>query len=44
MTAIIYGFIMAIWVVLNLVYFRLGKIKIELEELNKREFETVHKN
>lgn len=41
MTAIIQGFIIAIWVVLNLIYFRLGDIREELRELNgKREEET----
>lgn len=38
MTAIIEGFIIAIWVVLNLIYFRLGDIREELRELKgKRE-------
>ena len=34
MTEIIYGFIIAIWVTLNLIYFRLGFILDELEKKN----------
>lgn len=41
MTSIIYGFIIAIWIVLNFIFFRLGLILKELEELNSKQDEEV---
>lgn len=43
MTEIIYGFIMAIWVVLNLIYFRLGSIRDELGELNRKQHDDARR-
>ena len=36
MSALMQGFIIAIWVVLSLIYFRLGDIRDELREVNKK--------
>ena len=41
MEAIIQGFIIAIWVVLNLIYFRLGSIRDELHDLNEKREEEA---
>ena len=39
MTEIIYGFIMAIFVILSAVYIRLGSILDELREIRRQEWE-----
>ena len=41
MSALMQGFVIAIWIVLSFIYFRLGDIRDELKELNKKKTEDT---